>query len=117
MTGEQIVLIPIEPIRYTSVRYRCPYCTRNRSRKKTIADHAERCWHNPANQTCRTCVHFVEGEDACGCKPGCNWGNNGEPHREYCGEGLDLPDNGWPITNCPKWASVDPDRNVERTHA
>jgi hypothetical protein len=102
VTAEQIVLIPIEPIRYTSVRYRCPFCTRNRSRKQTIADHAERCWSNPANRTCRTCAHFEPSHDACECKPGCNWGNNGQPNPDSCGEGLDLPDNA-PNVQCPSW--------------
>lgn len=105
MTAKQIVMIPIEPIRYTSVRYRCPFCTRNRSRKKTIADHAERCWHNPTNRTCRTCAHFVDGHDACGCEAGCNWGNNGQPVRECCGEGHPLPENGHPVTDCLDWTN------------
>lgn len=40
-------------------RYGCPFCHRTASNKPRIREHLGRCWYNPANQTCKTCVHYV----------------------------------------------------------
>jgi hypothetical protein len=96
------------PIALTVVRYRCPFCTRTRAKKATTAAHIARCWHNPEVRACLTCEHRDAGGDACGCEPGCNWGNDGQPYHPSCGAGLDLGEDHRPVSNCPQWHPRDP---------
>lgn len=79
-----------EPIPVRVIRYGCPSCARTASSKSRARDHMSRCWHDPANRGCKTCAHFNADADACGCEPGCNWGNGGESVREHCAKGVDL---------------------------
>jgi hypothetical protein len=83
-------------------RWRCPFCHRSRSKRKAAADHAGRCWLNPAVRSCKTCAHLTPGYDACGCEPGCNWGSPSGPVPESCAAGLEL--DGSVRTGCPSWA-------------
>lgn len=79
-----------EPIPVRVTRYACPSCARTASSKSRAREHMNRCWRDPANRGCKTCAHFSAAEDACGCEPGCNWGNSGESVREHCARGVDL---------------------------
>jgi hypothetical protein len=47
-----------EPVELRVVRYRCPYCTRSRSKKAATVEHIARCWHNPETRACKTCVNY-----------------------------------------------------------
>ncbi len=92
-----------EPIRLVVTRYRCPHCARSRSSKKATVEHIGRCWSNPAVRSCRTCRHFEPADDACGCEPGCNWGNSGKGIPEHCAAEVDLTGQSVPVTNCDLW--------------
>lgn len=94
------------PITLTVTRYRCPFCTRSRSRKATTEQHVARCWRNPETRSCLTCEHYDAGGDACGCEPGCNWGASG-PVPPSCGVGLPLGENSQPVSCCPQWQARD----------
>jgi hypothetical protein len=84
----EIIRAPI-PLRV--LRWRCPNCTRSASRPGRIHEHMACCWYIPENRGCMTCVHFEREPDACGCEPGCNWGNSGgEFVPERCAKGVDL---------------------------
>lgn len=103
------------PIAFKATRYRCPFCPRTGSSKARVTEHMSRCWTNPEARGCKTCEHFRDGYDACGCEPGCNWGNSGEPIPESCAAGVDLTGRpqcvackGWGttpglgVTECPE---------------
>jgi hypothetical protein len=97
-----------EPIPVRVIRYGCPSCGRRASSKSRAREHMARCWLDPANRGCKTCANFNPAEDACGCEPGCNWGNSGESVREHCGKGVDLSGDPaevkpGPIVHCPEW--------------
>ncbi|MFK0182021.1 hypothetical protein ACIQVR_39425 [Streptomyces xanthochromogenes] len=94
---------PLGPVLVRVTRYACPHCSRSRSRKAATAAHIDRCWHNPANRTCKTCEHFDPGGDTCGCEPGCNWGASG-PDMPSCNARVPLPADFTPVTNCPEWS-------------
>jgi len=96
-------VMPAVPIALTVTRYRCPFCTRSRSRKAATVEHISRCWHNPEVRACLTCDHYDAGGDACGCEPGCNWGNSGHPYHPSCGANLPLGENDRPVSGCPQW--------------
>jgi len=93
-----------EPIVLTVKRYKCPHCNRSRSARKATVEHMTRCWHNPAARGCRTCGNYSPAEDACGCEPGCNWGNGGEGIPEHCEAGVSLKLG--PIVQCEKWKAA-----------
>jgi hypothetical protein len=100
------------PIVLTVKRYRCPHCPRSHSSNGRAVAHMARCWFNPAARGCKTCVHFRAGADACGCEPGCNWGNGDQSVPEHCAAGVDLSGNSaevkpGPITGCPQWAPLE----------
>lgn len=78
------------PIPVRVLRHRCPHCTKTYNRPGRTREHMGRCWNNPEARGCKTCQHFVEGHDACGCEPGCNWGNAGQPVHEGCAVGVNL---------------------------
>lgn len=82
-TDTNIKLIPLEII---VKRYVCPYCHRSRSRRRPCEEHMERCWKNPEQHGCKTCVNFVKTPK--GINDRCKVGNN-------IGPGL--------VTNCKKW--------------
>ncbi|MFE2710560.1 hypothetical protein ACFXKI_00865 [Streptomyces mirabilis] len=90
------------PIPVVVTRYRCPHCPTSRAKKAAAQAHVDRCWHNPAVRSCKTCVHFDPGGDACGCEPGCNWGASG-PTPPSCGAEVPLPEDYRPVTGCPSW--------------
>jgi hypothetical protein len=90
-----------EPIAVKVTRYRCPFCPRGWSRKSAAAVHVARCWNNPAVGNCKTCANFEREEEACGCKPGCNWGNNDQPIPEDCAAGVDISEG--LRSGCPLW--------------
>lgn len=79
-----------EPIPVRVTRYRCPHCVRSHSSRSGAVRHIARCWFNPDARGCKTCAHFEPADDACGCTPGCNWGNSGQSIPEGCAVGVDL---------------------------
>jgi hypothetical protein len=80
MTAEAILREPI-PVRVT--RYACPSCGRTASSKSGARKHMGRCWHDPANRGCKTCVYFNPGDshDPETGYPGSD---------EHCMQGVDL---------------------------
>ncbi|MER5461631.1 hypothetical protein ABT010_13275 [Streptomyces sp. NPDC002668] len=94
------------PVAIQVTRYACPHCARSRAKKAATVEHIARCWHNPDNRTCKTCVHFDPGGDACGCEPGCNWGSSGPVGPSCNATGQDLDFDQLPVTNCPKWEAT-----------
>jgi len=91
-----------EPEVITVKRYRCPFCHRSRAKSQATVEHIGRCWENPQNQTCKTCVNRVDGGAyTCDDPPGCPCGN--QPVYA-CATGLDLGKDGMDIrTGCPSW--------------
>jgi hypothetical protein len=83
-------------------RHQCPHCRRTWAKRAAATAHLARCWKNPAARACKTCAHYDLGGDACGCKPGCNWGSSG-PTASACNLGLPLGLDDQPVTNCPRW--------------
>lgn len=83
-----------EPVEAIVKRYRCPHCRYSPSARKPVVEHIARCWHNPANRACKTCVHFEPANSA---------------EDEECLAGVELPvpdpDGGKPTlaSNCPVW--------------
>lgn len=95
-----------EPIPVLVKRYKCPFCSRSRSREQVTRDHIARCWLNPDNKTCKTCANFVPSgccgaADLYGCyAPMCS--------TDSCDAGVELPEGpGFPVTGCPLWKSRD----------
>lgn len=97
------------PVPFTVTRYRCPLpaCARTRSSKKAIAEHIERCWHNPAARACKTCVHY---------QPGVSEGDVGYLSEEHCAAGLPFPEDtvGRPTlaVGCPTWSATATERTT-----
>lgn len=89
------------PLRVLVVRYRCPFCSRSRSKQQATVEHIDRCWSNPDNRACRTCGNYGDDwnpprdvQSGCGCQDG------GGP---TCDAGVKLPADGSMVTGCPKW--------------
>ncbi|WP_280244979.1 hypothetical protein [Nocardia abscessus] len=97
-----------DPVAYTVVRHRCVFCRYSRTRRATVADHIERCWHNPQTRTCRTCASFVPAGAGRDCVPGrpCSCDDTDA----FCEEGVTLPADGLPVIACPRWNSKETDR-------
>ena len=74
-----------EPIPVRELRYRCPFCGRAAGRPGRVREHMARCWWNPENRGCKTCVHFDRGYDEYG--DGCFKGVDlwGRPACKECG--------------------------------
>lgn len=93
------------PILVKVTRYACPFCSRSRAKKAATVEHIGRCWFNPANRTCKTCIHFSEAFTAppeAWCFPGRHCTCNDMD--ASCQEDVDLPE--WerrPIVGCPLW--------------
>jgi hypothetical protein len=47
-----------EPIPVKVTRYACPSCGRTATRPSRTREHMSRCWWDPANRSCKTCVNF-----------------------------------------------------------
>jgi hypothetical protein len=90
-----------EPIKTTVVRWKCPHCNRHHARKHDAIAHIGRCWKNPANRTCRTCVFFRREGDGSYCFPGrpcdCN------APETWCDADVELPADGLPMIGCALW--------------
>lgn len=91
----------VEPERIKVTRYRCPFCTRSRSRKQATVEHIARCWHNPAARSCKTCANYRPAYGPCAGDPQCNCGSSDEE----CTAGVQLPERGL-ITGCEKWEAI-----------
>jgi hypothetical protein len=92
------------PVAMTVTRWKCPHCSRSRSKKSATAEHIARCWHNPDVAACWTCKHFSRPESADRvdpCIPGqpCNCGDS----PAECAAGEAVPADGTPLTDCPLW--------------
>jgi hypothetical protein len=98
-------VVHAQPIPVTVTRHQCPHCRRTWAKQPAATAHIARCWKNPDVRSCKTCTHFDEGGDACGCEPGCNWG--GSPIPPSCDAGMKLPDDYQPVINCPLWNLTD----------
>lgn len=50
-------------------RWRCTHCHRSWASRSAATAHAGRCWYDPANRSCKTCVYFtpyrIERADGC----------------------------------------------------
>lgn len=89
------------PVAITVTRFRCPFCPGSRSKKSATAEHILRCWKNPANRSCKTCVHYQAPST----------GPSGEPgHDCSCSDwdeactldGGPEPEE-FPVVACPLW--------------
>jgi DNA-binding CsgD family transcriptional regulator len=93
---------PTSPGRALSImvkRWRCPHCIYSKASKNVVEKHIDRCWRNPANRACKTCVHFERaGGEECDCTPSCK----GMSWPDSCGLGEKLPDDR-PVLHCPVW--------------
>jgi hypothetical protein len=94
-----------EPVAFTVTRYRCPHCQRfTASRKRVVAEHIARCWHDPAQRTCKTCAHHAQAHTSAPaewCFPGAACTCNDMD--EHC-EHPDGPDEFVSVTvGCPFW--------------
>ena len=47
-----------EPIPKQVTRWSCPHCHRSWSKRRSASDHIERCWFNPDNRSCKTCINY-----------------------------------------------------------
>lgn len=92
---------PVEPERLVVTRYRCPHCQRTRSSKRAVTEHMGRCWHNPANQGCKTCDHYAPADSGCVGDPYCNCASP-----EFCAAGVVFSE-GALLIRCEKWEPVD----------
>jgi len=57
-----------EPTKVLMTRWRCEHCRKSWANRRTAVDHAGRCWLDPGNRGCKTCVHFgrtYEGAETC----------------------------------------------------
>jgi hypothetical protein len=87
-----------EPI--TVTRWRCPFCRQSWAHKKAAAEHAGRCWRNPAARSCKTCAHYESVPTGEPCFPGQPCGCN--DGYEACNAGVDLLEG--LRTGCPLWS-------------
>ena len=92
------------PEPFQTTRYRCTWCRRSWSAKKACADHIARCWLNPENRSCKTCMHFEPAYHGDGwtesstdekCRAGVELMRDVELDIEYDRAILPL--------HCPKW--------------
>lgn len=90
-TAEQAA--QVEPIRYPTVRWQCPFCRKTRAHESDARAHTGRCWANPAARGCKTCIHFDQWV------PDYDTGINGG---EACGLDIELPERGLPL-HCADW--------------
>lgn len=96
-----------EPIVITVKRHVCPHCRTGRSKRAVAVAHIARCWHNPANRTCKSCANYETSPDYGPCFPGENCRCGAPDH--WCNAEVELPDfgelEGFPIVGCPLWES------------
>ncbi|MET9517460.1 hypothetical protein [Streptomyces sp. NPDC002994] len=90
------------PLPVVVTRHQCPYCRITRSKRSAAVAHMARCWNNPANRTCRSCVHFEPAVSYGDCEPGRRCSCGDEPAN--CGVEVELPDyDQMPVTDCQQW--------------
>ncbi|WP_304452862.1 hypothetical protein [Nocardiopsis sp. YSL2] len=93
-----------EPRQITVTRYVCPYCSRGHAKRYPATVHIGRCWKNPDNHGCKTCIfHTPAGGKRGGCIPGQDCDRNVTD--ESCGQGIDI--TGGLKTHCPDWETAD----------
>ena len=112
------------PIEYKVTLYGCSFkCGhRHRRKKKYMEAHEQRCWWNPVNRTCKTCVNEVYYSDSAGdiygdgrtwyvreCKGGLGEGLIDDIYDQLA---VQHPNNGSlyhvqipPVLDCPFWES------------
>lgn len=71
-----------EIIEYVTTRHRCTWCRKSWGSRALVEKHLPRCWYRPANQGCKTCIHFVPTE------PYYSRDEPGGP--EHCAAGISL---------------------------
>lgn len=82
-----------QPVAIRVTRHQCPHCRRTWAHKQAATAHIDRCWHNPDNRACKTCVRYEPpSEGPYSQHPG--W-------PEDCSAGEDLTDG--LATGCPSW--------------
>lgn len=96
----------LQPIPVTVVRFECPTCGHRASSKSRTREHMKRCWWDPENRGCKTCVNFERvrccgAPDLYGCYvPAC-------PTGDECAVGIDMTTEatgpGPLAINCPSW--------------
>jgi hypothetical protein len=90
------------PVAITVTRHRCPFCPRSWSKRPAAVAHIGRCWKNPANRSCKTCVHFQEERVSSDqCIPGRDCGCNSWP--EACTHQGGPEELAGPVTGCSLW--------------
>lgn len=109
MTDVEITPKPVPRI-VKVTRFRCPFCRFSRATKQLVVDHIARCWADPAQHTCRTCVFHVPFRRGVAdpCFPGqpCDCDSN----PEYCSLGVPLPEHA-PVVSCTSWRDRDLDED------
>lgn len=90
------------PIRVT--RYKCPHCARSHSKKPACVGHIGRCWYNPENRSCSTCVNWRAPGGGVRCFPerDCDC----DVYPQDCDAGEILQPDEAPRSNCPKWEAI-----------
>jgi hypothetical protein len=93
--------VSAEPLveRIVVARFRCPHCRRSWSSKQAASVHVERCWHNPAARSCKTCANYEPAGDGSQCVPGRRCSCN--IHNEACAAGIGLADG--LVSDCPSY--------------
>jgi hypothetical protein len=89
-----------EPDRIIVTRWRCPHCRRSWAGKAPAAAHIARCWLNPDNRSCKTCVNHEPATASSYEEPGSD---------EHCFAGIKLEAHEYregiivlPL-HCPQW--------------
>lgn len=85
-----------EPIAFTVTRFKCPHCSRGRSKRVAAIAHMARCWRNPDVRGCLTCRHFEPHDDDA---------------QEWCTAGVSL-DGKPPCVHCDQLGAVGLGRGV-----
>jgi hypothetical protein len=89
------------PVRIQVTRFACPFCSRSRAKQGATAEHILRCWKNPANRTCKTCVHYQAPQTGSPCVPGRHCTCNDWDEACTADDGPE-PDE-FPVVACPLW--------------
>lgn len=109
----------VDPIEYTTKRFKCPFCRWSRAARKPVLAHMARCWANPAARGCKTCVffvayspasdepeHCVQGVDLTAPCKACRGGEGWWEKCDLCGGTGKQMDATQPVVGCPQWEAA-----------
>ena len=98
MTDIEITQKP-QPREVMVKRFVCPNCGWRRATKKLVVEHMARCWYDPANKSCKTCIHFSHDDG----DP-----ETGAPEVIWCSaQSKELQYAETPVVSCPLWRDRD----------